>query len=292
MAWRRPWPGSKSRCWPAWPSSKQGAVSPASYSQDSAQGEQAIDSPVRFQRILGIRFIVADAQEAIDQIRQSGGLVVVPAAPALKNLGHDLRYRESLLGADFAIADSTLMVLLWNLIQRDRIPKLSGLKYLRVLLEQPEFHQSGSSFWIMPTAQAAQRNLAWLRNQGIAVTEDDIYLAPFYGKTIDDPELLHRLNQRRPQHIILGLGGGTQEPLGFYLKQKLQYQPSIHGIGAAIGFLSGEQVRIPAWADDMGLGWLWRSLSSPSRYGARYWDARRLVPLLIRYKDKLPTQAA
>ncbi|MGA2251159.1 MAG: hypothetical protein ABSG47_11285, partial [Terracidiphilus sp.] len=40
-----------------------------------------------------------------------------------------------LLGADFAIADSTLMVLLWNLIQRDRIPKLSGLKYLRVLLE-------------------------------------------------------------------------------------------------------------------------------------------------------------
>lgn len=218
--------------------------------------------------------------------------MVVPAAPALKNLGHDLRYRESLLGADFAIADSTLMVLLWNLIQRDRIPKLSGLKYLRVLLEQPEFHQPGSSFWIMPTPAAAQRNLAWLQANGIAVTEDDVYLAPFYGKTIDDPELLHRLNQRRPQHIILGLGGGTQEPLGFYLKQKLEYQPSIHGIGAAIGFLSGEQIRIPIWVDHLGLGWLWRSLSSPSRYGARYWDARRLVPLLIRYKDKLPNLAA
>lgn len=218
--------------------------------------------------------------------------MVVPAAPALKNLGHDLRYRESLLGADFAIADSTLMVLLWNLIQRDRIPKLSGLKYLRVLLEQPEFHQPGSSFWIMPTPAAAQRNLAWLQANGTAVTEDDIYLAPFYGKTIDDPELLRRLNQRRPQHIILGLGGGTQEPLGFYLKQNLRYQPSIHGIGAAIGFLSGEQIRIPIWVDDLGLGWLWRSLSSPSRYGARYWDARRLVPLLIRYKDKLPNLAA
>jgi N-acetylglucosaminyldiphosphoundecaprenol N-acetyl-beta-D-mannosaminyltransferase len=283
----------KSRCWPASPSSKQRAGSPAPHSEDlTCQGEQPISSPARFQRILGIRFIVSDAQEAIDQIRQSGGLVVVPAAPALKNLGHDLRYRESLLGADFAIADSTLMVLLWNLIQRDRIPKLSGLKYLRVLLEQPEFHQPGSSFWIMPTPAAAQRNLAWLQANGTAVTEDDIYLAPFYGKTIDDPELLRRLNQRRPQHIILGLGGGTQEPLGFYLKQNLRYQPSIHGIGAAIGFLSGEQIRIPIWVDDLGLGWLWRSLSSPSRYGARYWDARRLVPLLIRYKDKLPNLAA
>jgi N-acetylglucosaminyldiphosphoundecaprenol N-acetyl-beta-D-mannosaminyltransferase len=283
----------KSRCWSAPPSSKRGAGSPAPYSEDlTHQGEKPISSPARFQRILGIRFIVSDAQEAIDQIRQSGGLVVVPAAPALKNLGHDLRYRESLLGADFAIADSTLMVLLWNLIQRDRIPKLSGLKYLRVLLNQPEFHQPGSSFWIMPTPAAAQRNLAWLQANGTAVSEDDIYLAPFYGKTIDDPELLRRLNQRRPQHIILGLGGGTQEPLGFYLKQNLQYQPSIHGIGAAIGFLSGEQIRIPAWVDELGLGWLWRSLSSPSRYGARYWDARRLVPLLIRYKDKLPNLAA
>ena len=62
-------------------------------------------------------------------------------------------------------------------------------------------------------------------------------------------------------------------------------------LSAAISFLSGEQVRIPAWADDLGLGWLWRSLSSPSKYGARYWDARRLVPLLIRYKDKLPNRA-
>jgi N-acetylglucosaminyldiphosphoundecaprenol N-acetyl-beta-D-mannosaminyltransferase len=235
---------------------------------------------------------VAEAQEAIDQIRQSGGLVVVPAAPALKNLAHDLRYRDALLGADFAIADSTLMVLLWNLIQRDRIPKLSGLKYLRVLLEQPEFHQPGSSFWIMPTPVAAQRNLAWLQANGIAAIEDDVYLAPMYDRIIDDPELLRRLDERRPQHIILGLGGGTQEPLGFYLKQKLSYQPAIHGIGAAIGFLSGEQVRIPTWADDLGLGWLWRSLSSPSRYGARYWDARRLIPLLIRYKDKLPNKAA
>jgi N-acetylglucosaminyldiphosphoundecaprenol N-acetyl-beta-D-mannosaminyltransferase len=235
---------------------------------------------------------VGGAQEAIDQISQTGGLLVVPAAPALKNLAHDARYREALLGADFALADSALMVLLWNLIQHDRIPKLSGLKYMRVLLEQPEFRTHGSSFWVMPSPAAAKRNFEWLRANGIAVTEDDLYLAPFYGKTINDPELLRQINERRPQHVILGVGGGTQEPLGLYLKQELHYQPAIHCIGAAIGFLSGDQVRIPTWVDNFGLGWLWRSISNPSCYGPRYWDARQLIPLMIRYRDKLPCSTA
>jgi hypothetical protein len=52
--------------------------------------------PVRFQSILGVRFLVGTAQDAIDLISQSGGFVVVPAAPALKNLTHDRGYREAL----------------------------------------------------------------------------------------------------------------------------------------------------------------------------------------------------
>src|SRR5450755_2277399 len=103
-------------------------------------------SPPRFQQILGVRFFVGDAQGAIAEVSQKGGLVVVPAAPALKNLAVDKGYREALLGADFAIADSAFMVLLWNLIDRNRIPKLSGLKYLRALVEEPDFKEVGKTF--------------------------------------------------------------------------------------------------------------------------------------------------
>jgi N-acetylglucosaminyldiphosphoundecaprenol N-acetyl-beta-D-mannosaminyltransferase len=250
-----------------------------------------MSEPVRFQQILGIRFFVGNAQGAIDQICPKGGLVVVPAAPALKNLANDHRYREALLGADFAIADSALMVLLWNLIQRDHIPKLSGLKYLRTLIEQPGFREPGASFWVMPAPESARRNVAWLRMNGIPLAEDDIYLAPMYGANIDDPDLLHRLEERRPGHIVLGLGGGTQERLGLYIKEHLSYKPAIHCVGAAIAFLSGDQVRIPAWVDEAGLGWLWRSVSNPKRYGLRYWDARHLAPLMLRYRDRLPLSA-
>jgi len=43
-----------------------------------------MSSTPRFQQILGVRFFVGDAQGAIDAVSQRGGLVVVPAAPALK----------------------------------------------------------------------------------------------------------------------------------------------------------------------------------------------------------------
>ena len=109
-----------------------------------------------------------------------------------------------------------------------------------------------------------------------------------YGTTIEDVELLRRLELRKPRHIVVGLGGGTQERLGLYLKQHLSYRPAIHCIGAAIAFLSGDQVRIPVWVDRVGLGWLWRSVSNPGQYAPRYWDARHLAPLVFRYRDRLP----
>jgi exopolysaccharide biosynthesis WecB/TagA/CpsF family protein len=243
---------------------------------------------VRFQNILGIRFLVGDAQEAIDLISDSGGMVVVPAAPALKNLTHDQGYREALLGADFAIPDSALMVLVWNLLQRDRIRKLSGLKYLRALIQREEFRRQGASFWVMPTEAARERNRAWLERVGIAIGAGDMYVAPMYSAAVEDKELLNRIEARRPRHVVLGLGGGTQERLGFYLKRNLSYSPAIHCIGAAIAFCSGDQVRIPRWADTAGLGWMFRSVSDPRRYGARYWSARNLAPLIARYRDRLP----
>jgi UDP-N-acetyl-D-mannosaminuronic acid transferase (WecB/TagA/CpsF family) len=72
------------------------------------------------------------------------------------------------------------------------------------------------------------------------------------------------------------------------LKRACDFRPGIHCIGAAIGFLSGNQVGIPPWADKYYLGWLCRCLSEPSKFIPRYWLAIRLVPLMIRYREKAP----
>jgi UDP-N-acetyl-D-mannosaminuronic acid transferase (WecB/TagA/CpsF family) len=140
----------------------------------------------------------------------------------------------------------------------------------------------------MASPTSAKRNLDWLAAQGVLVPEDCIYMAPMYGAEISDVPLLEMLERVRPRHVIVTVGGGTQERLGLYLKRNLSYLPAIHCIGAAIAFLSGDQVKIPVWADKNYLGWLYRSISEPRRYVPRYWEARKLLMMLVRFREQLP----
>src|SRR5436309_15315399 len=147
-------------------------------------------------RILGIDFFDGSAQAAIDLMR-NGGLLVIPAAPALKDLGHNLAYRESLLHADLAITDSAFMVLIWNRLQSMPINRLSGLEYLRELLLEPDVRKPGNTLWIMASPVSAKRNLPWLAGQGITIPEDNFYMAPLYRRGSLSvpvlPDRLHRL---------------------------------------------------------------------------------------------------
>ncbi len=242
----------------------------------------------KFRQILGIRFFIGSPAEAV-QIGLRGGLVVVPAAPALVEMELDKAYRDALLGSDLAITDSGFMVLLWNLIKFERITRVSGLEYLKLLLAEAPLRRPGRTLWIMPTPKSRAKNIAWLNSRGLSVSESDCYLAPLYDHdNVVDPDLLKAIQAQRPDHVVIALGGGVQEKLGHYIKRNAGYNPGIHCIGAAIGFLSGDQVNIPDWADHFFLGWFFRCVSEPSKFLPRYWKARRLLPILLKYRENLP----
>jgi len=242
----------------------------------------------KYRRILGVKFFIGVAPEAVE-IGSQGGLVVVPAAPALMELQRDREYRRALMEADLAITDSGYLVLLWRWLGHESIHRVSGLEYLKLLLARPEFQTSGAVLWVMPAEISRERNLAWLRANGHPFGAGDCYLAPKYSKdNIVDEQLAEIVNRRQPKHVVICLGGGTQEKLGLYLKEHSSYKPAIHCIGAAIGFLSGDQVHIPDWADQWRLGWLFRCFSDPRRFVPRYLKAFELAFLLQRYRHQLP----
>src|SRR5262249_47494708 len=119
---------------------------------------RTIRSTDPYRQILGVQFFVGDASQAV-KMGMRGGLVVAPAAPSLLDMHHDKEYRQALLESDLAITDSGFMVLFWNAMAQDSIRRVSGLKYLKLLLSHSEFRQAGATFWVMPSKESLQRNL-------------------------------------------------------------------------------------------------------------------------------------
>ena len=266
-----------------------------------------------WQRILGVRFFDGAAPDAVDYITRVGGYTVVPAAPALVKIENDPAYRRALVEADLAIADSGFMVLLWRLLQRRTIARISGLKYLRILLADKRLRERGSIFLVLPHQPSLEKALVWLRHEGFEIASDDCYIAPNYSvgqalppasaeqrqpgmvalqitksPLVEDQDLVSIIEQRKPKHIIVGIGGGVQEKLGFYLRERLSYRPAIHCIGAALAFLTGDQKPIPMWADRIYLGWFLRLARAPHHYARRFAPAFRLPGMIWRYGSELP----
>lgn len=241
-----------------------------------------------FEQILGIRFFNGTASEAVAHANHIRGYVVAPAAPALANIKRDAGYLRALSNADVAIADSGFMVLLWRILRGRRLRRISGLRYLQTLLENSALRECGRTFFILPSSEAHGKAIRWLCRQGFDISDRECYVAPIYGGDVADEKLVTLLSDSRPKHIIVGLGGGTQEKLGHYLRENLPYRPVIHCIGAAVGFLTGDQKPIPMWADRLYLGWLLRLIRAPRRYAPRFSRAFALPALIFRYGRERP----
>jgi exopolysaccharide biosynthesis WecB/TagA/CpsF family protein len=241
-------------------------------------------------QVLGIKFFDGTVEDAVAYVSSRGGLVVAPAAPSFIALQGDPDYRAAIADADLAIADSGWMVNFWWLLHRERLTRISGLKFFKHLLELAEVREPGNLFWIVPSETSKATTLAWSRKSGLPIPMDNLYVAPFYGKTAQDPQLLQIIQEKKPKHIVVGIGGGMQDKIGSYIKHRCGYRPGIYCIGAAPGFVTGDQVRIPMWADRFYLGWLFRLISQPRTFIPRFWSVRRLPWMMIRYGEDLPSE--
>ena len=82
-------------------------------------------------KLFNISFIDGDYNTAIKLLR-NGMLMHVPSGPGLATIGKDSRYTEAVQNSDFAIPDSSYMVLLLRWLKGIKIKKLSGYDFLRI----------------------------------------------------------------------------------------------------------------------------------------------------------------
>ena len=241
---------------------------------------------IETEQILGIRFFKGTPANAVAFMLENGGLLVAPSGTCFERFVHDADYRRAIMSADIALPDSGLMVSLWQLLRRRTVARISGLAYLKQLLASPTL--GPTTCWVLPNERSRAGLLQWSATQEGLVSGDNCYLAPIYGAEVRDQVLLARINAQRPPHIVIAIGAGAQEKLGWYLREEADYRPAIHCIGGALGFITGEQTAIPDWADRLYLGWFLRFLSQPRVFVPRLWKARVLPGLILKYGERLP----
>jgi len=242
---------------------------------------------VKFIIVFGIRFMRENFQNIFERLKK-GGLMVVPSGPGLATIGRDLRYTEAVQKADFAIPDSGYMVLLLRYFKGININKFSGYDFLKHFLKE-KFNKN-NLFLIDPNEDESKLNNNYLNEIGIPIEKSYQYVAPMYcDENIEDKALLEKLNnlKEKPIYIMINLGSGVQEPLGYFLKQNLKFNTGIICTGAAISFFTGSQANISPLIDRLGVGWLWRCIKNPTVFIPRYLKAFKLFFLILKTKVKI-----
>jgi len=252
-------------------------------------GQSSSSSPTESsEHVLGISFFTGAVDEAVTLHVQAGGYVVIPASPALIKLNYDAEYRRAMQGADLALADSGLLVFLWRVAGGKKISRISGLSYFRHLLKQDVIQGGPNAFWIFHSTTAREKAAAWLAQRGVRIDQKSSFVAGIARSSSQDYEILTRLEEEKPKHVIIAMAGGGQEKLAHYLRDYLLYRPSIHCIGAALGFLSGEEKAIPEWAERSHLGWVFRLFAQPGMIFPRIGIAFALARMIFKYRSELP----
>ncbi len=235
--------------------------------------------------ILGIQFYNSGTGDLFNALNNEGGLLTVPAAPALVTIPKDKPYYDSLIHSDYVIADSGFMALIWNSISKNKVIRISGLEFINYFLDHTS-EVKGSVMTVNPGPVDAKINTDYLISKGIHTSTELSYEAPFYKGNIQDEVLLQLIEDKKPEWVIINIGGGTQEKLGLYLRQHLSYKPAIVCTGAALAFKTGRQVKVSSWMDKLYIGWLARCIAKPKMYIPRYMSAFKLINLIFKYKNK------
>ncbi len=160
---------------------------------------------------------------------------------------------------------------------------VSGATYLQSLLETRR--GEADLLWIVSSEKMAERARDWLGKNGVLNGQFHVMAA---GDGSADHELLLRIEEGQPRHVVIATVGGSQEKLGIYLRDYLLYRPCLHCVGAGLAFLTGAERPIPQWAERFGVGSLARLASQPGMLLPRIGIAFALIRLLFRYRSELP----
>lgn len=194
--------------------------------------------------------------------------VVTPNIQHIALLEEVAEFRDAYENASLVLADGWPVALAASLIDRRRVPVVTGSDLVPALLASPalvgrRIALVGGTPGTARALEAAVRKLGasarvWQPNLDV----DDRSAA----------ELLRFLTEHKPDLTVFGLGAPKQELLAEAVRPHLQ-SGVLLGAGTTLDYLSGHRRRAPKLMVSLKLEWLYRLWIDPKRLGGRYLHA-------------------
>jgi len=221
-----------------------------------------------------------------NKIISKKGYFTFPSGPGLASIKLNKKYFISLQKSDLVFFDSGFFVILLRVFKGIKVNKFSGYKFIDLFIKYIKKNNRKIILCIDPNFKFSQSNKFFLNKLGVKKVYN--YIAPKYNpKNIKDSNLVNLINKIKPDFVLNNIGGGTQEILGLYLRERIKYKTTIICTGAAISFFTGDQAPINNLVDRLYLGWLVRLIFNPFTFFKRYFIALRLIPLVLFNKVKI-----
>ena len=103
----------------------------------------------------------------------------------------------------------------------------------------------------------------------------EIKIAGTYVGGPDDPATLYLVKRSKPDILFVAFGAPKQDKFIYHLK-KMTNIPLAIGVGGTFDYIAGTASYAPKWMRKIGLEWLWRMITQPSRIN-------RIITATIRF---------
>jgi N-acetylglucosaminyldiphosphoundecaprenol N-acetyl-beta-D-mannosaminyltransferase len=235
----------------------------------------AATAGVHTRDVLGVPVSMVDYErtmQVMDRLvtTRERGYVCVAPVHALVEAQDDRELQGALQGATLVVPDGMPVVWAANLMGESLDDRVYGpelmLRYCAVCAER------GRRVWLYggrDQGSLAQLALSLRRRfPGIQIVGG--YSPPFEALRAEEESfVVDQINEIQPDVVWVGIGVPKQEKWMARMRDRLEV-PVMCGVGAAFDFHSGRVPMAPAWMQQRGLEWVYRTAHEPRRLLPRY----------------------
>lgn len=208
--------------------------------------------------------------ELLDNLEE--GIVFTPNVDHVMKLQRDAEFREIYDLADYKVCDSKIVEYASKFLGTPLKEKISGSDLFPAFYNHHKDNEDIKIFLLGAqegVAQKARDNINAKVGREIVVGAH----SPSFGFEKNQKECLEivdKINRSGATVLGVGVGAPKQEKWISSYKDRMPNIKIFLAIGATIEFEAGHKKRSPKWMSELGIEWLHRLISEPTRLAKRY----------------------